>query len=57
VTTLLILATGVSLVAGRGGLYWAVPTVLVALIGGVSSAWLFMVRLAHERARSSSRVE
>ena len=58
ITTLLILATGVSLVAGRGGgLYWAVPAVLVALIGGVTNAWLIMVRLRREPATSASRLK
>ena len=55
VTALLLLATGISLVAGRGGgLYWAVPAVLAAFVGGVTNAWLFMIRLPRERAGSAA---
>jgi hypothetical protein len=44
VTTLLVLAAGATLAAGYvGGLYWLVPAVILALIGGVTNAWLFLV--------------
>ncbi|MGO8947112.1 MAG: hypothetical protein ACLQUY_05510 [Ktedonobacterales bacterium] len=44
ITTLLILITGGTLVAGHGGgLFWLVPTVLSALISGVVNAWLFLM--------------
>ena len=40
---MLLAATGASLAAEwGGGLYWLAPTVLVAVIGGVVSAWLFL---------------
>lgn len=49
VTTALILAAGLSLIAGGGGgLYWVVPAVVTAFLLGVTNAWLLMVRLAHE---------
>jgi hypothetical protein len=42
-TTVLLAATGASLAAEwGGGLYWLAPTVLLAVIGGVVSAWLFL---------------
>jgi len=44
-TTVLPLAAGASVVAGHAnGLYWLVPAVVVALIGGVANAWLFLIR-------------
>jgi hypothetical protein len=47
ITALLVAVAGVSLI-GRagGGLYWLIPTAAASLIGGVISAWLFLVRLA-----------
>jgi hypothetical protein len=43
-TTVGLALTGASLALGwGGGLYWLVPTVLVAVVGGVLSAWLFLV--------------
>lgn len=43
-TTLLVLTAGATLTAGYvGGLYWLVPAVIVALIGGVANAWLFVI--------------
>jgi len=44
-TTVLVLAAGASLVAGHANaLYWLVPAVVVAFIGGVANAWLFLIR-------------
>jgi hypothetical protein len=55
VTTVLLLAAGLSLLAGwGGGLYWVVPAVLAAFLFGVTNAWLLMVRLAHEQGGTSS---
>jgi hypothetical protein len=43
-TTVGLVLTGASLaIEWGGGLYWLVPTVLVAVIGGALSAWLFLV--------------
>jgi hypothetical protein len=45
-TSLLLAATGLLLVLGVGdGLYVVVPTVIVAMVGGVTSAWLFLTRI------------
>jgi hypothetical protein len=44
VTTLFLLVAGATEAAGRGGgLYWLVPAVLVALLGGVYNAWIFLI--------------
>jgi hypothetical protein len=41
VATLLVL---VALIAGHGGgLYWLVPAVILALVGGSANAWLFLI--------------
>lgn len=46
-TTTGLVLTGASLAAEwGGGLYWLVPTVIVAVLGGVLSAWLFLVEEA-----------
>ena len=46
ITSLLLLAAGVVLVLGvHAGLYVLVGPVLVALIGGVTSAWLFLTKI------------
>ena len=43
-TTIGLVLTGASLAMEWGsGLYWLVPTLLVAVLGGVVSAWLFLV--------------
>jgi hypothetical protein len=45
-TSLLLASTGLLLVLGVGeGLYVVVPTVIVAMVGGVTSAWLFLTRI------------
>ena len=42
-----LVLTGASLaIEWGGGLHWLVPTVLVAVVGGVLSAWLFLVEYA-----------
>ena len=28
-----------------GGLYWLIPAMTASLVGGVTSAWLFLVKL------------
>jgi len=44
-TTVFVLAAGASIVAGyANGLYCLVPAVVLALIGGVANAWLFLIR-------------
>jgi uncharacterized membrane protein (DUF4010 family) len=43
---LLLLAAGIVLVLGtRAGLYVLVGPVLIALVGGVTSAWLFLTKI------------
>lgn len=45
VTLLLMLAAGITLIFGvNAGLYVLIAPVLTALIGGVTSAWLFLTR-------------
>jgi hypothetical protein len=43
VTIGLVLAGGSPAVEWGGGLYWLVPTVILSVLGGVLSAWLFLV--------------
>jgi hypothetical protein len=44
-TTLLVVVAGATLLAGGGGgLYWLVPSIILALVGGVVNAWLFLTR-------------
>jgi hypothetical protein len=46
VISLLLLAAGIVLVLGtRAGLYVLVGPVLIALVGGVTSAWLFLTKI------------
>jgi hypothetical protein len=46
VTSLLLFAAGLTLVLGvRAGLYVLIGPVLAALIGGVTSAWLFLTKI------------
>ena len=41
-----LLAAGVSLLAGAGGgLYWVVPVVLVAFLGGLVTAWVLLIEI------------
>jgi hypothetical protein len=48
VATLLVLIGGVTLIAGHGGgLYWLVPAVILALVGGSANAWLFLILDPH----------
>jgi hypothetical protein len=45
-TSLLLAATGLLLILGVDeGSYALVPTVVVAIVGGVTSAWLFLTKL------------
>jgi hypothetical protein len=46
VTTVLLLASGVLLLCNlEAGLYFLVPPVIAAFVGGLTSAWLYMIRL------------
>ena len=44
-TSVLTEIAGVTLIVGGGGLYWLVPALILALVGGMLTAWLFLVRL------------
>jgi hypothetical protein len=44
VTTLIVLATGIILITGHVvGIYLLVPAVILALVGGVANAWIFLI--------------
>jgi len=46
ITTVLLAAAGVLLLAGvDDGVYVLVPAMIAAIIGGVASAWLFLIRI------------
>ena len=46
VTVVFLVTSGITVLAGHGGgLYWLVPSAVVALVGGVMKAWLFLTRL------------
>jgi modulator of FtsH protease len=48
-TTLLLLIGGGSLIAGGGGgYYWLVPAVLTSFLGGVTNAWLLLIRIGDQ---------
>jgi hypothetical protein len=41
-----LLAAGVSLLAGAGGgLYWVVPAVLAAFLGGLATVWVLLIEV------------
>jgi hypothetical protein len=44
-TSLLTVIAGVTLIVGGGGLYWLVPALILALVGGMLNAWLLLVGL------------
>lgn len=44
-TSLFTEIAGVTLIVGGGGLYWLVPALILALVGGMLNAWLLLVRL------------
>jgi hypothetical protein len=44
-TSLLTEIAGVTLIVGGGGLYWLVPALILALVGGALNAWLLLLRL------------
>lgn len=47
ITALLTGAAGISLMLQvGGGLYWLIPAMAASLLGGVVSAWLFLVKVA-----------
>jgi hypothetical protein len=44
VTSVLLATAGITCAVGvGGGLYWLVPTVLAALLGGAVNAWTFLI--------------
>jgi len=44
ITLLLVVICGLTLIAGRvSGLYWLVAAIILALVGGVANAWIFLV--------------
>jgi hypothetical protein len=44
--TVSLVAAGVSLLAGvGGGLYWAVPATVLALVGGLATVWVLLVEI------------
>jgi hypothetical protein len=46
ITTILLAAAGVLLLAGvDDGIYVVIPAVIAAIAGGVASAWLFLIRI------------
>ena len=46
ITAALVGVAGVTLtVRAGGGLYWLLPAAVTSLLGGVTSAWLFLVRV------------
>ena len=46
ITTILLLLAGALLVAGiDDGIYVVVPAVIAAIVGGITSAWLFLTRI------------
>jgi hypothetical protein len=46
ITTILLFAAGVLLLAGvDDGVYVVIPAVIAAITGGVASAWLFLIRI------------
>jgi len=52
-TTGLVLAGGASVLAGHAsGLYFLVAAVVIALIGGVANAWLFLILDPDQTSRS-----
>ena len=45
ITTLLLLVTGLLMLAGVGDGVYVVPAVIAAMVGGVASACLFVTRI------------
>jgi hypothetical protein len=46
ITAALVGVAGVTLtVRAGGGLYWVLPAAVTSLLGGVTSAWLFLIRV------------
>jgi hypothetical protein len=46
VTAVLVCVAGVTLaIRAGGGLYWLLPAAVASLLGGVISAWLFLIRV------------
>jgi hypothetical protein len=39
------------LTVGGGGLYWLVPALILALVGGMLNAWLLLLRLPSADSR------
>jgi hypothetical protein len=52
VPALLFLAGGITLAARHGGgLYWTLPATLIAFLGAVYNAWVFLVEIIRKRRR------
>jgi hypothetical protein len=50
-TPVLTAVAGISLILGAGGgLYWLIPAMVTSLVGGVISAWLFLVKVTDHPA-------
>jgi hypothetical protein len=46
VTALLVAVAGLTTaIRAGGGLYWLLPAAVTSLLGGVTSAWLFLIRM------------
>jgi modulator of FtsH protease len=52
-TSLLTEIAGVTLIVGGGGLYWLLPAVILALIGGALNAWLLLVGFSGNEVTSA----
>jgi hypothetical protein len=47
VTALLVAVAGLTTaIRAGGGLYWLLPAAVASLLGGVTSAWLFLIRIS-----------
>ena len=46
ITAVLVAVAGLTfLLKAGGGLYWLIPAAVASLLGGVVSAWLFLVKV------------
>lgn len=53
----LIVIAGVSILLDfGGGLYWLVPAVILALLGGVANAWLFVIRIENWKPGTTDQI-
>ena len=50
-TPVLTAVAGITVILGAGGgLYWLIPAMITSLVGGVISAWLFLVKVTDHPA-------